>query len=200
MKKKLTVITQNLNKKPEQEISKYFNEFKADIYAFQELKRKKSCITEIFTRPEFASSCKETYCGHEDERRLSNLLFPWLEFRSGYWMEKHIMYGGKEIIVINIHCSPRYSSEQRFILLKRLDELEDKNVILLGDFNAAFAYQTEKNIPENDVYLRIITEKGYLFLKCANRAKIKNQHILSYINFKRRSLIMFSFLQVFYLQ
>ncbi|MDU5740145.1 MAG: hypothetical protein E6Z84_05225 [Clostridium sp.] len=52
MMKKLSVITQNLNKKlNDEDINKYINKYEADIYAFQELRRNHSGITDIFNNP-----------------------------------------------------------------------------------------------------------------------------------------------------
>lgn len=67
--------------------------------------------------------------------------------------------------MINIHISLSYSTYLRFLLLQRLDELRGKNVILLGDFNAAFDYQSQNYVPENDRYLKyLVTEYQYIEL------------------------------------
>ncbi|MDU5740144.1 MAG: hypothetical protein E6Z84_05220 [Clostridium sp.] len=78
-------------------------------------------------------------------------------------MEKHIVFDNKEIIILNFHSSLKYSTELRYVLLKRLDELNDENVILLGDFNAAFKYQSESIVPENHKFLSILTNERYKF-------------------------------------
>jgi hypothetical protein len=88
--KKLSIITQNLdNKIDEQGIKDFFNAFNADIYAFQEFKRNRCGIVEIFTRPTF-NDYIELYHGNESERRIANLFFPWLDFKSGYEVIRRI--------------------------------------------------------------------------------------------------------------
>lgn len=58
------------------------------------------------------------------------------------------------------HISTSYTDQLRLVLLKRLEQLKEKDVILLGDFNAAFLAQTDDKIKENDKFLTIL-EKEY---------------------------------------
>ena len=190
--KKLTIITQNLNRKLDIEnINKYIDEYEADIYAFQELKSGRYGITEIIDKPNYKEVneiYKEIYKGNSDEERLMKCSFPWLEFKSGYWMEKIIKFDNKEIIIFNFHSSLYYSIQLRYVLLKRLEELKGKYVILLGDFNAAFKYQSENIIPENDQFLSFLTNKYEYMELCNDKEDEKKPHYTFMHHGKRKKL------------
>lgn len=166
----LRMITQNLNRNF---YHKYMCQYQADIYAFQESKTGRSAITEI--RNKESQDYIIEYNGNDRVHELSLEYFPWWEFRSGYWMEEHILYQNKKIILINIHISPYYSTFLRFLLLKRLEDLEKKNVILLGDFNAAFDYQSENSVPENHAYLDYLT-KTYDYVELCSKEENVRAH------------------------
>lgn len=166
----LKIITQNLNRNNAEE---YMKEYEADIYAFQELKSNYSGITEILNTesPDYTVIDK----GNDYAHSLSSKFFPWWDFRSGYWMEEYILYQNKKIIIINIHISPSYSTYLRFLLLRRLEELENKNVILLGDFNAAFDFQSENRVSENHRYLECLT-KIYGYVELCSKEENEKPH------------------------
>jgi len=188
-KKTLTIITQNLNKRLVakengndgiKQIYDIYREFEvekleksenhekvggADIYAFQErgvTGKPKLGITGFIT---------DEYKWENDSERAKEIwdkAFPWIEFKSGYWAEKDVKFAGKEITIINLHCSsyPEYVHLLRYTLVKRLkgldeEEKENKYVILLGDFNAAFKNQTENPIEENHEFLKQIVDLGF---------------------------------------
>lgn len=174
MENKLSIITQNLDGKLNDiNIKEYMEKYVADIYAFQELRRGRYNVTDF----KVSRQCVYKVDDRENDKakKLWDDAFPWMEFRSGYWMESNIKIGNEKVIIINFHSSCYYSSELRYILLKRLDGLQNENIILLGDFNAAFKYQTMKNIKENDNFLSIIIEKGFIEL-CASNENKNNPH------------------------
>ena len=117
MGEELTIISQNLNGKlTEKTVKEYEQEEKADIYAFQELKRKRCNITDT----------KAVNMPMKDLLQAEQIwtdAFPWLEFKSGYWKESSIAFAKKEIRIINFHSSPRYSFPLRYTLLKRLKRI-----------------------------------------------------------------------------
>jgi len=173
----LTIVTQNLNGNYDDDTIKenYMNALNKDrktkpnIYAFQEFKRQ-TCSKRFSSITDFKVTllANETVStvGNERAEALWDEAFPWMEFKSGYWKElelsiDEISIDTEEITIINIHISPTYEIALKNILLKRLEELKGKKVILLGDFNAAFENQTEKPIKENDKFLKIIQDKGF---------------------------------------
>lgn len=164
----LKIITQNLHRNFNQE---YMNLYEADIYAFQELKTGHLAITKILNKE--SQDYIIEYKGNDRVHELSLEYFPWWEFRSGYWMEEHILYQNKKISLINIHISPYYSTFLRFLLLKRLEDLENQNVILVGDFNAAFDYQSENSVPDNHAYLGYLIKTYGYFELCSKEENVK---------------------------
>lgn len=166
----LKIITQNLNRN---NAEKFMEQYQADIYAFQELKSKSLGITKIINKE--SQNYTVIYKGNDCAHSLSSRFFPWWDFRSGYWMEEHILYQNKKIIMINIHISPSYSTYLRFLLLRRLEELEDKNVIVLGDFNAAFDFQSENRVSKNHQYLESLT-KTYGYIELCSKEESKEPH------------------------
>ncbi len=180
----LSIITQNLNGNLcDRNIKRYITQYPADIYAFQELRRGKCNVIDYEFGLE-TSDFKINYTGNEEAKRIWEDAFPWIEFKSGYWMELNIEFDNRKIVILNFHNSCRYSSELRYVLLKRLDELQNKNVILLGDFNAAYGYQSTNIVEENEIFLTILSdEKGYIEL-CSPEEK-ENPHY-TYLH-KRRS-------------
>lgn len=156
--KSISIITQNLNGKYNtKNINKYTDLFEADIYAFQELKEGSCHITD------FIINYKNKSKSNDIAKKIWDKAFPWVPFKSGYWMEVDFSFDGKNIKVINYHCSPTYSTSLRYVLLNRLDDVDVNNklVILLGDFNAAFVEQTENYVPSNHEFLLLVQQKGY---------------------------------------
>lgn len=158
---------------------RYIKSHKADIYAFQEVAKLNnghwSNITETII-PSLPKNARDADCAEE----IWYEAFPWNEFRSGYWDECDIEFAGKEIKIINFHSSPTYDLAIRYTLLKRLSNIQGRLTILLGDFNAAFRYQTQSpednNIIEGEDFLKEITRK-YKFIECIDSKEHKgNPH------------------------
>lgn len=164
----ITIITQNVNRKVDDEnVNKEIDNMNsklttsADIYAFQEFSRNNCGIAE-FNAISNMKKFEIFSIGNSRMKELWERDFPWINFKSGYWKEMEVEIKGTYIYIINVHMSCTYSLALRYLLLRRLDELEGKNVILLGDFNAAFNSQTEKTIEENHKFLCEIIRKGYI--------------------------------------
>ena len=164
-KKKITTISQNLynyrkkNIRGLKQVDLYQNKYKADVYAFQEY-------------PEFGrgKTFYTTFCVNNEESKgsvneveaLWKEHFPWSNFPQRYWAEINVLFNKVEIRVINVHIPSTTDQDQlRFVLLKRLEQLKYEPVILLGDFNAAFSYQTDKVVQGNNLFMSLITKKGY---------------------------------------
>lgn len=163
-KDSISIISQNLfnypkkNKLGRNQIEWYKNKYSADIYAFQEYPvwgRGKTFSTS------FELSDKDYQCDVQEAENVWKENFPWSDFPDTYWRELLITFKGVPVRIINVHISARYTDQIRLVLLKRLGQLRDEAVILLGDFNAAFSYQTNKVIAENDLFLSMIVAQGY---------------------------------------
>lgn len=166
-----SIITQNLNGKCNAEnINKYTDLFEADIYAFQELKEGRCNITD------FVINYKVESKSNVGAKTIWDKAFPWISFKSGYWQEVDFSFNGKNIKVINFHCSPTYSTNLRYVLLNRLEDVDVKNkfVILLGDFNAAFKEQSENCVLNNHEFLILVKKKGYI--EIVKKDENKNPH------------------------
>lgn len=160
----MMIISQNLynyrkkNSKGLGQIKAYLNNYKADVYAFQEYPewgRGKTFYTTFYdNNGENRGSIKEA-------EKIWYKYFPWSDFPQRYWTEADVHFNNVKIKIINVHITSSYQDQLRFVLLKRLDQLVNEQVILLGDFNAAFSYQTENIIRGNDLFLSLITDKGY---------------------------------------
>lgn len=188
MMNKLLIISQNLNGKlTDKTVKEYIKKKKADIYAFQELKRNRCNITDT----------KAVNMQVQDFPHVQQIwenAFPWIEFKSGYWKESGITFSEKEIRIINFHSSPWYSAQMRYVLLKRLEEIKDETgfVILLGDFNAAFAYQTEQDTNsttrENDAFLTQIKSLGFTELLSKREKEKAEPHYTFYHEKKDKTI------------
>ena len=180
-KKKITIISQNLynynnhrkkNIRGLKQVALYQNNYKADVYAFQEY-------------PEFGrgKTFYTTFCDNNGESKgsvneveaLWKEHFPWSNFPQRYWAEINELFNKVEISVINVHITITYQDQLRFVLLKRLEQLKYEPVILLGDFNAAFSYQTDKVVQGNDLFMSLITKKGYKEI-CGEKENNINPH------------------------
>lgn len=157
----LSIITQNLNGAyTDETIGEYKQKEKADIYAFQELKRGNCNITDTQ-----ASNMQMDDFSHA--KKIWEDAFPWIEFKSGYWKESSIKFSGQKIRIVNFHSSPWYSAQIRYTLLKRLDEIrkETEFVILLGDFNAEFKREEDQQLKgvkkQNNAFLKRIQYFGF---------------------------------------
>ena len=173
----LRIVTQNLNKADKSYIDNYKEKVQAEIYTFQEVKKGNAGTTEIHiadksfsnitiqikeTTPKAEEIWNDTF--HKErhtpyrKKRNSKHRNPWeYDFRDGYWKEGILNYKGEKIFIINIHLSPdeTYQEQLRYLLIKYMYDLEKEyeNVLLLGDFNAAEYYQTEKpNTWEQSMY------------------------------------------------
>lgn len=153
----ISIITQNLNRNI-QTLNSYYNENQADIYAFQEIPKTGPGrpFHTIFTLA--PNSKYDEIQSNFVAQNIWDEAFPWIEFKGGYWMEKELEFDNEYILIINYHGSLRYDIQLRYVLLKRLldSNLNNKPVILLGDFNASFNHQTQYATinTENDKFLR----------------------------------------------
>jgi len=175
---RITIISQNLynykkkNIKGLGQVDSYRNNYEADIYAFQEYPewgRGKTFYTTFYDNDgENKGSVNET-------KNLWNVYFPWSEFPKRYWSEVDVHFNSVKLRVINVHITSIYQDQLRFVLLKRLEQLKNEPVILLGDFNAAFSYQAENVVQGNDLFLTLITDIGYKEI-CGEMEDNKNPH------------------------
>ena len=160
MEEILKIVTQNLNKTEEENIKKYKDTVQAHIYAFQEVRRinnygKTTGITDIHTSEQNKLPNNNTITIEKDSTEVEeswNKVFnktgkyKWISFRSGFWKEANLTYKDKNIKIINIHLSNYFNEHFRYLLTKRLHDLEKNNkyVLLLGDFNTSEYHQTSK--------------------------------------------------------
>lgn len=159
VKDKITIISQNLQNYPKknkkEHTQQYISQYKADVYAFQEYPiwgRGKTFYTKFELKD-------DDYDGVVNEiEKIWKKYFPWSEFPSGYFREIIIEFNGIDIHVINIHIS-HYFDLIRFVLLKRLQQLKNDKVIILGDFNAAFSNQTDDVNIEGNEFLTMLRDK-----------------------------------------
>ncbi|MDD6858838.1 MAG: hypothetical protein PUD71_10815 [Lachnospiraceae bacterium] len=174
----MTIISQNLynyrkkNIKGLGQVDSYRNNYKADVYAFQEYPewgRGKTFYTTFY------DNGGENKGSVNEARALWEIYFPWSDFPQRYWTEVDVHFNNVKIRVINVHITSNYQDQLRFVLLKRLEQLENEPVILLGDFNAAFSYQTENVVQGNDLFLSLIIEIGYKEI-CGEMEDNKNPH------------------------
>lgn len=163
----MMIISQNLynyrkkNDRGTGQIKSYLNNYKADVYAFQEFPewgRGKTFHTTFYDK----NGENRGYISEVE--KLWGEYFVWSDFPKRYWAEMDVYFNNVKVKVINIHIpTSNYQDQLRFVLLKRLEQLVNEPVVLLGDFNAAFSYQTEKVIEGNDKFLSVITaDKGYI--------------------------------------
>ncbi len=186
----LEIICQNLfnyPKKNDANLEVFFEKNIADYYAFQEYPSSepgRKIYTTIINRigKERKEINDRNYVDIIEKEWENN--FPWAEARTGYWSEATLQFDGKDIILINVQISPSYSDQLRLILLKRLDQLKEKCVLLVGDFNAAFKYQTDVKIQENDKFLSLILEKG--FNELLEQSEESNPHYTFAIENKKK--------------
>lgn len=175
---RITIISQNLynykkkNIKGLGQVDSYRKNYKADIYAFQEYPewgRGKTFYTTFYgNEGENKGSVNET-------KNLWNVYFPWSDFPQRYWSEVDVHFNSVKIRIINVHITSIYQDQLRLVLLKRLEQLKNKSVILLGDFNAAFSYQTENVVQGSDSFLTLITDIGYKEI-CGKEEDNKDPH------------------------
>lgn len=188
MEEILKIVTQNLNKTEEKNINEYKNKVQAHIYAFEEVKRENnSGITDIHLLDEDNNTTITIEKDSTEVEQSWNKVFnkthtyPWFEFRSGYLKEAELTYRDKKIKIINIHLSPNknYNEQLRYVLTKRLYDLEKKNnkyVLLLGDFNTSEYHQTIKpNTWAQSTYHTITDIFGFKELFAKNE-DLENPH------------------------
>lgn len=183
--KKITLISQNLYNCPkpnEFTPEKYIKSYKADYYAFQEYPGNKTrfCTMIVNKDNQLISS------GTEAASTIWNSDFPWMDFRDGYWSEAQLEIENIKIHIINIHIGPYYTQMLRCVLIKRLHQLKDSNVILVGDFNAAFSYQTEKVIKDHEVFLNCLLSQGYTELESEEEKRGSTHY--TYVDIKKSGL------------
>jgi endonuclease/exonuclease/phosphatase family metal-dependent hydrolase len=101
-------------------------------------------------------------------------------FRSAYWCEKWIEFGGEKIKIINIHVSPTYEIMLKLSLMEYIEKINNKYTILLGDFNAAEKRDTVKHICENDNFLKLIRNKEFEELRSEKEKNDNKGHYTHY--------------------
>lgn len=160
----MTIISQNLynyrkkNAKGTGQVKSYLDKYKADVYSFQEFPewgRGKTFYTNFYDKN------GENKGSISEMEKLWDEYFPWSDFPKRYWAEVDVHLNSVRIKIINVHITSSYQDQLRFVLLKRLEQLGNEPVVLLGDFNAAFSYQTENVIEGNHMFLSLIVGKGY---------------------------------------
>lgn len=160
----MTIISQNLynyrkkNIKGLGQVDSYRNNYKANVYAFQEYPEWGRGKTFYIT---FYDNGGENKGNVNEAERLWYKYFPWTDFPQRYWTEVDVYFENVKIRIINVHIASAYQDQLRFVLLNRLEQLVNEPIILLGDFNAAFSYQTENVIEGNDSFLSLIIDRGY---------------------------------------
>ena len=145
-------------------INELMNACNADLYCFQECKfglHKKDRINTVnYYNSDYQKNSK-IY------KSIWNRSFFWLEYPENYIAEKEISLNFSAFILINVHLAGFYSGKRyplMLTLMERLekDDLKNKNVIVLGDFNAQNADNTEsKCLVEGSKYLNRIRDKGF---------------------------------------
>ena len=98
---------------------------------------------------------------------MESSFFFWLEYPENYIAENEISLSSSKFILINVHLAG-FNSGKRYplmlTLIERLekDDLKNKNVILLGDFNAQNADNNDsKRLIEGSKYLKKIRDNGF---------------------------------------
>lgn len=192
MSELISIICQNLYKgSTKSDVQNYINDYPADIYAFQEIPRNTEMKHYLVETPEdivtFCSGFivnKEkgvigNYSNGEAEKIWDEAFKDiYKSFRSAYWLEKEICLNNLKITIINVHCAPTYTVEFRYVLMNRLKQLKNRNVILLGDFNAAKNDQTEYPKEDGNLFLRTIEKSG--FTELLSNTENEPQYTLAY--------------------
>lgn len=191
MENRISIVCQNLNghyKHNSKLIEKYKNKIFADIYAFQEFPEGRSFCTKFqINNPKINF---EEVSNEEVQKIWDNVFYrtenndnnEWKDFRTAYWCEANLTYQGEKIRIVNLHCSPYYSEQLRYILINRILELKSlhKNIMLLGDFNAAeYSQNEDPKIWGQALYHTItdILKFDELFCKIENKEEtINNPH------------------------
>lgn len=174
LENKVTIISQNLynyrnkNIKGKGQVAFYMQNYKADLYAFQEFPewgRGKTFHTSFYdVKGEAQGDISEV-------KNIWNNYFPWTDFPRRYWSELLLTFDNQKVRIINVHIGSGVDDQLRMVLLERIEQLSGEHVLLVGDFNAAFLYQTEHKIQGNDVFLSKILDKGYTELKAEEENK-----------------------------
>ncbi|WP_167957891.1 endonuclease/exonuclease/phosphatase family protein [Anaerosporobacter faecicola] len=139
----------NLNGNKDDILSNEKDNLKCDIYAYQESKYALPEKTRINTVIIGADNI--IHKNVNNFKDIWNEYFPWLTFPENYFSEYDYIDVNSKIIfkLINVHLAGFWSEKRHlleFVLLQRLqqEELQNLNVILVGDFNAQKKYSGKK--------------------------------------------------------
>ncbi len=145
-------------------INGLMEECKTELYCFQECKyglHKRDRINTVNYYNGNFQKISKIY------KNIWNRHFFWLEYPENYIAENEISLSSSKFILINVHLAG-FNSGKRYplmlTLIERLekDDLKNKNVILLGDFNAQNADNNDsKRLIEGSKYLKKIRDNGF---------------------------------------
>lgn len=164
----MKILSLNVNGATEDSTNNLMKQNKASIYCFQESKYGIRGNEKINT----VNYYKEVL--EKENEKLSSIwneLFPWLEFPENYFAENIIKDEEGEcapFVLINVHLAGFYSGKRYPImltLLKRLqmEDLEGKNVILLGDFNAQKTSDNASKLArQGSEYIKLIENNRFV--------------------------------------
>lgn len=134
----MKILSLNLNREKENQVTSILQKITVDIYAFQECKLNRG--NAHFNTINF--DCKEGVMEKNGEKfeQIWEEAFPWIEFPQNYFAENEIENNGNTFVLINVHLAGFKSGLRHllmYVLLERLkkEDLQSKTVILLGDFN-----------------------------------------------------------------
>lgn len=162
----LNVNSEKLNRVDS--IDKLMKEYSAELYSFQECKYGLHGHDRINTVNYYNSGYQKN---SEVYKNIWNHYFSWLEYPENYIAENEISLDFSSFILINVHLVGFYSGKRYPLMLTLLERLEkvdlkNKNVILLGDFNAQNVGNNTENkcLVEGSEYLNKIRTKGFIEL------------------------------------
>lgn len=184
----MKILCMNLNGNDDKEIKDKYSD--CNLFAYQESTKNLTGRTKINTVIIDKKNNDNILKGTEKFKKLWEFYFPWLVFPENYFSEIEYMDENSNISfkLVNVHLAAFYSGKKHlleFVLLERLKELvkENKNVILLGDFNAQ-KIVSRKN--QGSQFLEKVEELGFEEIFSENEKKEKT--IIPTYYYKERGL------------
>lgn len=155
----MRILSLNVNK---EDIRSIISDVKADIYCFQE-----SRIDLHGARINTVNIYNDKQLTKEDKlSRIWKDIVPWIEFPENYFAECEVKNENINFVLINVHLAGFYN--KRFSLMSTLlhriksNDIKNKNVIVLGDFNAqGIANTGNKKSIEGANYIKEIENEGF---------------------------------------